>query len=56
MWARLFISDDIELIDVFERQAEEIMFILPSHLAFCKPLAFGGRWRGVGDLGDKVCR
>ena len=51
------ISYDIELIKVFQRQPQEIMFISPYNLAFSKSLALGRGRRRIGDLGDKIgCR
>jgi hypothetical protein len=47
---------NIELIKVIERQAQEIMLVLPGNLAFCEVRAFGKRWRRIGYLSDKICR
>jgi hypothetical protein len=45
----------VDLIHSVERQAQELVLIVPSHILLFEVLGFLRRWRWVGDLGDKVC-
>lgn len=51
-----FIGGNIELVNVLKGQVEEVMLVLPCHLAFCKPFTLCWARRRVGDLGDKIGR
>ena len=45
----------VDLIHSVERQTQELMLVVPSHILLFEVLGFLRRWRWVGDLGDKVC-
>jgi hypothetical protein len=44
----------VDLIHGVERQAQELMLVVPSHILLFEVFGFLRRWRRVGNLGDKV--
>jgi hypothetical protein len=45
----------VDLIHGVERQAQELMLVVPSHILLFEVFGFLRRWRRIGDLGDKIC-
>ena len=44
----------IKFIEVVERQAQKLMFVLPGNLRLRKSLTFSWRWGWISDLGDQI--
>ena len=48
------VNGRIDFVDVVEGQLEEVVLVLPRHLALGIAFAVGRAWGRVGDLGDKI--
>lgn len=47
---------NIQLVNVLQRQLQEIVLVFPGDLGFSKLAPLSRRWRRVCDLGDQVGR
>lgn len=54
--AIIVVHHDVELVDIVKRQAQEVMLVLPGHLALREALALRRRGRRISDLGKQIRR